>query len=161
MARINRLSVIQELVKGLMLEQSRDKIPTDLADKIVPVYQVNEVHFSDIFAGNTFTSTETSTVIHTAHAKRFTFLTGVLINNQSDVTCDNVGILISVLINGKRTTLARLSKLTLTVYQDGLYLLFVNPIKIDRGSEIHFTNTFSLGASTSFVSVEGYEVDEE
>lgn len=41
MARINKQEVLQEMQEGLRLDTLRDKTPDQLAEKVLPIYQVN------------------------------------------------------------------------------------------------------------------------
>ena len=58
MAKINNAQVIQKLVDELKLYPSKDAIPTELAEKILPVFQVNSQDVNVDVTNNIKTKTE-------------------------------------------------------------------------------------------------------
>ena len=56
--------------------------------------------------------------------------------------------------------LARLNKLTTTAFTEQQIINFPIPLRLDKNSAIRLTNTFSVGASTTYILVYGYEVED-
>ena len=67
MAKINNAQIIQKLIDELKLYPGTDVIPTELAEKILPVYQVNDqaINFSETGARRYLVSSVAGNVVHT------------------------------------------------------------------------------------------------
>jgi len=60
MAIINKGEITKRIIDGLRLDPGREKIPTELAEKVLPVYTVNEI--GEILSiGDTFTNSNDQT----------------------------------------------------------------------------------------------------
>ncbi len=135
MAKINNSKVIQKLIDELQLYPGKDLIPTELAEKILPVFQVNT---QEIITKNPICDVvkEYGTgggtgghVVYTAPATGKFYLTAYTLNTN---TPDD-GDYLTVVVGGVTTKIAvALNGLT------GIPLNF--PLLLDAGSIINLQN---------------------
>ncbi len=129
--------------------------------------QVTQTGRNAIIGQKYYTTTKTNDVVLTTSTEARTFVTGILISGQSNVTADNVQIYVladvlseyygkypQIVISG--VYLAHIPKLSLTVHSFQIYIPFSSPIELNPGSNVTFTNAFTVGASTTSVVVFGY-----
>jgi len=157
MARINRSDVIQKAVDDLAFSASEDKIPNETLDKVQLVYSLNK-QFSNIVRSSTVATTQSSLTLYSVGASEDFYLTSIQLSNMSDATADNTTINISGTVDGASRVLATLRKLTTTAFNDSIFLSFNYPIKIDKGTNITLANAFTVGASTTGVSIAGIKL---
>jgi len=155
MARINRTDVIQRAVNGLALSTATDKIPNECLDKVQLTYDlnINQINFID---DTSSAVTSSGLVIYTCSADKDTYLWGISATWQSDVTADNTTLTVSAkLFNGSSAgvPVLRMNKFTTTATLLEKSNMFAAPIRLLRGSTITLSNTFSVGASTSAISL--------
>jgi len=151
--------VLDRIVNELGLQSAFEKLPVDLVATIQPVLIANPKRNVNTIRGTNKATTGTTTLF-TTPADRDFFLTSASLNNQSDVSADNTGISLSVIPEGKAADeILRFDKITLTVFQDSIALVFNPPIKLERGSAISFGSTFAAGASITGATITGYDVD--
>jgi len=162
MADIHNSDLKREIIDGAKINTAFDKIPQQLAEKVVPVMETNPKFFRTINvveSGSRDTSGQIA--LYTTPTDKDFYITSVQINNQSDVTADNTDAYISTkLPDGNSATLAQLFKLSTTVFQGVINLSFPIPIKIKRGTAINFGSTFTAGASITGAGITGYIVEE-
>lgn len=164
MATIYNSDLSKELQNGARL-QIRDKCPTELAEKVVPVMEVNPKALRAItFVIDYSRSTTASGVtIFTTDANKRTFIKGISINNVSDAAADNTAILINSKIFGDSTSgtnILRLNKITLTAGSFEKVNLFDGQgVELQRNTTVTLSNVFTVGVSTTGVTIWGYTVD--
>lgn len=142
------------------IQISRDAIPNQMADKVVPVIDVNPKHarITNIAKCTTQTAYGDVTLYTTPTNKDF-FLTGFTINYQKDVVSDNAALDLYVTIGGAVTKIFGFKPITLTVGQESATYTFLNPMKLDKGTTITFTGAGTVGVLGRGASIYGYLVE--
>lgn len=162
MATIYNSDLSKELVDGARIQQNRDIIPNQLAEKVVPVMEVNPklLRRINLLVGGTSTTTGTKT-IYTTLTDRETFLTGFSISFIKDVTCDSAtgSYLLTAVINGTTVNLSSMAIITLTAQSSLNNYTFAHPIKLDKGTAISFTGSFTAGVCSRGFCINGYTVE--
>ena len=144
MAKINNAQVIQKLVDELKLYPGKDLIPSELADKILAVNQINDQS--------------------TTPATGKFFLTNIAISAAVTTTDELIySALINVVIDATTVELARVNLIVdagtqTSAAHDTQSLNLQNPIELDPGSVINFVvaGTPSLGIDGANASIVGY-----
>ena len=158
MAKINNAQIIQKLVDELKLYPGKDLIPSELADKILAVYQVNDQEVSvktptaNVVSNGIRTSSGT-VVIFTAPATGKFFLTNAAISGLDRFVSDDGSVSITVVIDGATQILMKAEMGTgtggaATPGHADLAYNFQNPILVDQGSVINLTLVGSIGYAT-------------
>lgn len=166
MAHINNQSVIQKLVDELRLYPGKDVIPTELAEKILPVFQVNSDNIivqnevarvvkSGIVAGSS------STTFYTTPATGKFFLTNLNLSGSADSSTAGVRrVDIKIVIDGTTVEVASVIIVTTAtnlLVNEATSMNFQNPIELDPGSIVTVTgNSASVDAIANIV---GYVID--
>jgi hypothetical protein len=163
MATIHNTDLTKELKEGGKLQQLRDVIPSQLADKVVPVMEVNPklLRITNTTATATVNATGAGTVYTTPADKDF-FLTNVHLHVIKNVVCDaatGVYVNFTVVQDGATKSLIALSGITLTAQEDIVTLNLSQPMKIDRNSLIRWTGTYAAGVMVRSANVIGYVVE--
>jgi len=161
MANIHNSDLFKELRDGGKLQQLNDVMPSQLADKVVPVMEVNPKFFRrvNIIRTQSTAITGTNAIYTTPSGSQDFYIIGAQLSAQSDATADNTLISISTTVEGVSAVILRLAKLTTTAHTDDIAITFPNPIKIDRNTAINLVNTFTVGNSRSSGTIYGYLVD--
>ena len=162
MATINNSDLTKELTEGAKIQTAYDNIPNQLAEKVVPVMEVNPklLRRANFCRWATKTTTGTANILVLPSDKDF-FCTGAAMNVVKDVACDmatgrlNVG----ATVDGFAVSLCSLPILTLTAQQMATSIPFTPPIKLDRGQTITWTSTWAAGNLCASVNLYGYVVD--
>lgn len=168
MALINNQDVIQKLVDELRLYPAKDKVPTELADKILPVFQVNSEEV--VVKAETATIVEsaeaaiagnTTDIIYTAPTTGKTYLTNVSIC-ASATDNDTNAFWVEVTIDGVAKKLLILSTYNATDYtapqhNPTLSLNLQNPLLIDKGVAVNLMRT-SAADCASAATIVGYHI---
>jgi hypothetical protein len=161
--KIYNSDLTKELREGAKIQSATDPTPSELAEKVIPVMEVNPklLRNYDLLgqAESVTTSSAPGSVVLTANILKETYVTGILLTNVSDVVADNLSLNVRMVVNGVRKLFVILRKPTTTAYSNSVYVSFNGPVKIDRGSTITFVNTFTVGVSVSSICVYGFEVD--
>lgn len=169
MAKINNAQVIQKLVDELKLYPGKDLIPSELADKILAVYQINDqsvnvsVSSTKIVKTAGRTTAGTSVIFTTPATGKF-FLTNIAISAAVTTTDELIySALINVVIDATTVELARVNLIVdagtqTSAAHDTQSLNLQNPIELDPGSVINFVvaGTPSLGIDGANASIVGY-----
>lgn len=164
MVTIHNSDLFKEIREGTKSQQLRDGVlPTQLAEKIVPVMEVNPklLRRPNIIINTSKSVTGASTVYTTQNAAKDFYLTNLSVRYQKDATCDAATgyLTLSCVIDGATTYLAGLPVITALAQTGSCDLNFPFPIKIDRNSALSFTGTFTAGILLRNVSLIGYYVD--
>lgn len=161
MATINNPETLKKIVMDAGIQTAYDSIPTRLANSVVPVIVANPKPIVNIVKWIASVGTGTQTLYTTPTDKDF-FLTNVIISAQADVNCDNTVYDVTATPDeGGAIILLRLPKITLTVFQDSISVVFPHPIKIARGTTITFGTTYTAGVSHAVAQIMGYTKEKE
>lgn len=164
MAQIYNTDLIKELKDGAKAQQLRDTLPSQLAEKVVPVMEVNPKLLRTINVVNTSTSgTSAATVtVISADPNNDFYLTSINIGIIKDATCDAASGALTANIqtlNGATVSFASIPLLTLTAQSENLVLSLPIPLKIDKNSTIKCTvPTFTVGNCRVVMGATGYKV---
>jgi hypothetical protein len=164
MTRIYNTELFTELKDGVRLQQLTDTIPSQLADKVVPVMEVNPklLRVINWIKPFNYTATSTSVSLLVADATKDYYITNVDMGLVKDATCDRLigEWYITATINSVSTVICSIPTLALTAQTSSINLMFPIPIKIDRGTAITLGSfTYTAGLSCRAVSIKGYTVD--
>jgi len=157
--QIQNSSTIRELrtAAGLSISEG---FPQGLANQIVPVIELNPKLFrlTNVLRDAASVSTGSTTIFTTSSDKDF-FLTNVSLTTEANATADSVFTKMEVIQDGVTRVIALIRKLSLTAHSSSLVLQFNNPLKVDRGTAITITQSFTVGASTTGGLIAGFEVE--
>lgn len=87
MARIDRSEIMDKLKEGLRLNPALDKIPNELASKIVPVFEVSEKKI--LKSVNASSADSASTLLHATRIGVRTFIKSLNLQVSKDVVSDS------------------------------------------------------------------------
>lgn len=162
MATIYNSELTKELINAAKIQTSRDIVPNQLAEKVIPVMEVNPklLRRTNIMKASTKTTTGTQTV-YTAPTDKDFYLTDLQLAWSKDVANDGISAFWVITIDGDSATtnILRLYGQTLTANQIVETISFSNPIKIARGSTLSISHSFTVGASSIAGSLFGYTID--
>lgn len=157
MANINNSQLSKELIDGAKIQTSFDKIPTQLADKVVPVMEVNPKLLRCCnFIKEASCINATTTTIYTTPTNKDFFLTALHLSVIKDVTSTSTRSYVNAYVNGVVNSLITIAGITLTVQDQNCSISFPIPIKIDRGTAIALNNSSATANVTSRASIMGY-----
>lgn len=168
MAKIYNSDVTKELANNAGIQQSVDKTPNELAEKIVPVIETNPELLRKITilgassSTVTGTSTITNTALETTNRKKRVFLTGITASYAKDAVCDATGK-ISLWIQpkglGSATLLFSFTIITLTAQYESISINLDKPLELEIDSTIGFGVTFAAGSLSRSCQAYGYRVE--
>lgn len=161
MVTIYNSQLSKEIFEGTKAQTSKEQIPTQLAEKVIPTMEVNPKLFrrTAILATTSKTTTLTGSTIVAAVAGKEHYITGLNIANVQDATSDNVLITMAATIDGISRTIYARRKPTTTASTTYDFISFAPCIKCDKNTAITFTCAFTAGTSTTEIIVYGYSVD--
>jgi hypothetical protein len=155
MATIYNSELSKEIIEGANIAIARDRIPIELAEKVVPVMEVNpkllkRCNYSGASLG-------TAGTILTAALDRDTFITGGCLSICKIAADTGTNAQLRITSNGVSFNILLIAGVTLTANNATVAVNLNPPIKADRGTAIT-----TIGANISVVggSIWGYtEVD--
>lgn len=100
-----------------------------------------------------------STIVFTTPTDKDFYLTTALLGFIKDATADTDLLLMRFTIGGVVRDLLLLRSITLTADSQNAFLSLPLPLKIDRGTSITMSGTFTLGAMSKYSSISGYTVE--
>lgn len=161
MEKINNEETIKECSR--VLGHQVDRIPELDTTKIVLVANINPKHGrrSDIVRSTSSTTTNGATIYTTPTDKDFYFVGGSL-SYQADATSDGILVEMRVTPFGATSTnsaVLKIAKQATTAGQGSVSISLPNPIRLQRGSTITATHTFTVGTQTITGSIIGYTTD--
>lgn len=161
MANINNSQLSKELVEGAKIQTSFDKIPTQLADKVVPVMEVNPKAFRicNICKRSEASNATTATVYVTPADKDF-FISDSILSVIKDVTSTSVLSFITCVIDGQTVSINTIAGITLTPQAQQSNMSYNKPIKVDRGTNIVLNNNAAVANIRSSACIIGYTTEQ-
>lgn len=161
MTKIYNSEVLRGLAKDAGIQQSVDKTPNELAEKIIPSFETNPKLVRDgKVLGSAVRTTSGDATILTTNATNETYVTGLNFCMIKDAACDKVSghISVSTTINSLSTILAAIPVLVTTAQDTNLVIQFKHPIKIDKNVTIVFALcTYTAGLCMRSAVIYGYE----
>lgn len=160
MVTIYNSELKKELQEGAKTQSFKEIVPSQLADKVVPVMEVNPKLLRRINLVKTAecNNATTATVYTTPSDKDF-YLCGGNLSLIKDVTATSVRSGINFTSEGVGCVLLRIVGITLTVEQDTVSISLPYPVKVDRGTNITVTNSTNVGNVFSQGTIYGYIID--
>jgi hypothetical protein len=163
MATIYNSELSKELIRGARIQVSRDRIPTEIAEKVIPVMEVNPRLLRRITISKTSTLSITGgSTIYTTPTNQDFYITNAVLSMSKDATCD-IGLgafAITYVQDGEVKYLCPIS--TQPILVDAQTSTFVTsfPIKVDRGTNIlQLNRAYTVGNASRTAIVMGY-IDE-
>jgi hypothetical protein len=161
-AKIYNSNLTKEIVDGAKLQLSQGQIPSELAEKVIPVMEVNPklLRIANIVKSTSATNS-TSAIIYTTPTDKDFYLTGANISNIKSALSTSTFSAINVILKGANVSniLLNLTGITLTAANGAYSQNFIPPILLKRGSEITITNSTNVAEIKSSGQIIGYEVD--
>ena len=162
MATIYNSELTKELVDAGKLQINMGSIPNQIADKVVPVVEVNPrlLKVSKVLGsliGKNVTTAGTS-IIAADNTKDY-FITEIIISNSQDAACDNTNIKIDCTIGGGGKVLFSMRKPTTTAQNFTNIIPLSTPLKIDRNTAVTLSMIFGAGTCITDVIIYGYTND--
>lgn len=160
MAKIYNSDLSKELQAGAKIQINVDRVPDELAEKVVPVMEVNPKLLRRVTIMKRGLSTATGTItIYTTPADKDFYLTDFYISYFKDAACDNTSIIMTAAVDGASVELWGIRRPTLTADSDNISFNLNFPIKIDRNTTITLTGTFAVGVLQRQAGIFGYTDD--
>jgi len=170
MAKINNAQVIQKLVDELKLYPSKDAIPTELAEKILPVFQINSEEITvktptaNVVRDGISTVGTGDVTLYTTSATDQFYLTNIALSFAMDgdgvLGAWNTLAQVQVTIDGTARAILSLPFRMETDHvgsvHEAVSLNFQNPVKVDKSTNIVLKDPAKDGIMTSGTIV-GYE----
>jgi len=165
MAQIYNTDLSKELIQGASIQVNRDLVPNQLAEKVVPVMEVNPEILRKInwVVVNTVSATGGAVTILTAEPNFDYFITNISMSFVKNVTCDvATGVSrVTAILDGAVAAIGicNAAILTATAERIDINISFPRPLKIKRNSIIGQDQlTFTAGAATKTVTIYGYKI---
>lgn len=149
----------KEIIEGAKLQLSRDKVPSELAERVLPVMEVNPRLLRRINVSTTASKTTTgSTTSYSVPANGNFFLTNITFSLIKDATCDAAtgDVNLNVVQDGETKKIIGIPILTTTAQSESITLNFAIPMKLDKSSTITNSATYTAGLMIRTVSLQGY-----
>lgn len=166
MAKINNQAILQKVIDELGLYPGLEAVPTELADKILPVFQVNtqEIIVTPEPANVVRTGAQTtqgSSTLYTTPSNQFFYLTNVTCecHAQAPGLALAANAYVTITIDGadQVVAFAEIDCEATAGWLDRVTFNFQNPIKIDKSTNITLTDSGNslIGNAT----IVGYTTD--
>lgn len=162
MAKINKQEIIQKLIDELNLYPGKDTIPTELAEKILAVYQINTQEVEVQLPAATVlkqgkTGTTTAAVLYTVPATGKFFLTNASLRALiGDLDADGLNYfwMLVTPLNGTATKIININlahKANMNGVSDSVQINLQSPLQLEPESVIEVDQQLQIGDPT-----EGY-----
>jgi hypothetical protein len=160
MAKIYNSDLMRGLAQDAGIQQSRDKTPDELAEKIVPVIETNPILTSDttILKSYAVSATTTTGSIYTSGNGKRIHITAIQITNSQDANSDNTLMRIQGYSNGELRDIWSRYKPTTTAQNFSETITFKHPLTIDPGT-LYWTGTFTAGTCITRINIFGFETN--
>lgn len=161
MAKIYNSDCTKGLAQNAGIQQSVEKVPNELAEKIVPTFETNpQLLKKDVSLTND--KLTTGTLFVTPTTTRQFYLTGFVASYVKDAVCDSATGLYQISYTSETGATAYLMNfpiITLTAQQESVSHTFKNPIKLGLTSAVGFSGTFTVGVLSRSLTIYGYYED--
>lgn len=161
MAQIYNSELTDELKIGAKIQLSRDRIPNEIAEKVVPTMEVNPklLKNCNILRHATAINT-TATTVYSVPSDIDFYLCGCSLSVIKDATATSINSAIQITVDGDSNFFRPISiaGLTLTPQSLSESVDFNRPIKVKRGTNISVINSTNVANCTSSACIWGYTV---
>jgi hypothetical protein len=165
MATIYNSDLSREIVEGGKIQTSVDRIPSELAEKVIPVMEVNPKLLRKINVVK-YAATGTSTgvlTIYTTPSDRDFYLCSICAGYIKDATCDmgtgRISITATPFYEVGVMELIGFPTITLTAQERLINVDYSKPILLKRGTTIAFAVSFTAGVLSRTANITGYTID--
>ena len=146
--------VVAETINAFKIDQQVEKIPNP-----IPVIEVGMKLTENALIASLQSTNSSSGTLLAASSTVEVYLLSACMTLAKDASATSISFRIFATINGVSQTLLRLPAITLQAGQYGNTIVFLHPIKIDKGTAVSFDSTNSTG-NFSVASQLSYYVDE-
>lgn len=157
MSIINNSDLTKEIIAGAKTNIAVDTVPSQLADKVVPVMEVNPKLMRRV----TFVKTKTGSTgtIYTTPSDKDFFLVGYSMTASNKTASQDSSLILGITPNGFSSinvdSLTFSTSVILDVNQQDKVVMLPLPMQLARGSVLE---TISTNISSSRVTIFGYEI---
>lgn len=160
MAQIYNSDLTQELINGAKIQQNRDTVPNQIADKVVPVMEVNPklLRRVNVIRHGYATNAATATIYTTPADQEF-YLTECCLSWVKDAGSDATTAYLTVNndgVSGRR--LLVLTGITGVATAQTMAVTFNPPILVDKNSSVVVNNNTATANVSAVGSIAGYVV---
>lgn len=153
-ATIYNAAIIKTLIDKCKLQPSKDVVPQELAEKVLPVVEVSPER--KIHIAREASADSASEILHTCHASKKTFLINCQLSVSKDVLSDSTNSFIDLIpVGAARLIVLEHRYEPLTVGAFFAHSSLSLPMELEKGSTILLKNT-SGGASIDLSGVVYY-----
>lgn len=158
MATIYNSEHIKKIINELKLAPSREKMPTELADKILPVYNINNPF--QIKSKSNTNSNSTSATIHTTSTTADTYLISCDLSMIKDVTATSLRSALAAFPfeDNAVSDILVITGLTLVAQNGQVSKSFPIPFKLARGTNITLVNSTNVANVRCAGTIQFFEV---
>ena len=160
MATINNSKIIKNIIDTARIQTLIDDVPKELAGKVVPVLEVIPKKFTNTHS-EIVNSASVHSIVYTTPTDKTFYLTNVKMGFIKDNLSTASNFWMTYTLNGIVQPLLRIVSLTLTADSKFLILNLLNPIKLDKNSEIVLGANSFLASQTMTAEIFGYLEDDE
>lgn len=161
MTQIHNSNLTKELVAAAGLQQ-RDNIPNQIAEKVVPVINVNpwnNIKIKNFASLGSLSNAQTFTW-YTASSTKDTYITNYTLSFIKDATSTATDLRLNIVDeNGATQIIGRFAGITLTADKQTISQTFAFPLKILRGSNITLTSDTNVANIIMRATMQGFEID--
>lgn len=161
-ATIYNSDLTKELVDAARIQSSRDKVPNQIAEKVVPVMEVNpKLMRRTNYLRNGVLNNATSATIATTPTDRELFITNAMLGYIKDGTSTATLITLDLMLDGgtSNTAVISIPSLSTTAGSDSISVQFANPIKVAKGTLIRIQSDTNIANIRVTGTVQGYTVE--
>ena len=162
MAKIYNSELTKGMAKHARIQQNIDKIPNELAEKVVPVMETNpEILRENSIIASGAAINNTSGLVYTSSTTMETYITGYQISFIKDAgsTCSVIRAYLTPEATNASIAFARISCLTGTAQSGEVSYTFKNPVKLVKGTSITINPDTNAANCTASLCVYGYTID--
>lgn len=161
-AKIYNSNLTKELIDVAKLQQSKGEIPSELAEKVIPVIDINPKHARVAnVVKRTIATNATAQTIYTTPTDKDFYLTSASLAMIKDATATSLFSTIQLIPDGSTSTIPILliPGFTLTAQTGQISLSFPAPIKVAKGTNITINNSTNVGNVSADGCITGYLID--
>jgi len=150
-----------ELLKGMRDNakvQNLESVPSQLADKVVPVMETNPILLRKCNISKGLVSSASGT-IYTTPTDRDFYIVASCLSVVRDASATSVSTRILATIDGLASPILGICGVTLTAGSSEQSISFPTPIKVDRGTNITVSFNTATAVITAYSQITGYLVD--
>jgi hypothetical protein len=161
-ARIYNSDLNKELREGARLQEGQGSIPSEIAERVIPVMEVNPKLLRKInIIAKGEADNSVSEIIYTTPADSDFYMNSIQISMIKDVNSTSTKSYIQGVIDGETSAriFAMIKSISLTVQQSNYSVSFPIPVKMAKNSVISINNTTNVATVRAMGIITGYLVN--